>query len=626
MPFINFKANVFNSLFSNRPYRKFKEYRKYVEPIESLPDTSLEVFTFNGGSIGKIYTNVEKPILQKIKFTIDDFGSRDFEIHLSELPDFPLINFSQIIFSIDKEKVFGGYIYDLPEVGNTKEKAYIIKGFGFKKRLEEVTIQTKENYNIQSISFNGSTNVCSYYTTQNLDLSKVEMGCKIFVSNSENKINDGLYTIIGLSSNRIDIYTPFAVNQSIIIGEIKVLPLTWSESSKLVSEVLTHIIANFGLGSFGLPLKYNPLLIEETIGITIGGVIDFNKLTLLKTVQALQNILGNEYKIFIDANGFWNLKKLNSEIKGVFNIGFNVNDFELKLDYDKIRNVITVLRAGTKTESGNSVIGAIGNPQEDVATSISKYGRKEEKIELPSYFSDEACQLIANQTLSVKKEPRFQSKIKKAFLKNYEFGNYKIITTRDNQKEIINECDSLTDWNFNSIPTFLDANILMTGAKSIRIEIDTINNSQYFDLDLINFNLSQKQKINIWIRSNKLGNLLEIGFIGNNDSKIFNISFDSINQFIFFSFEIKDMISTFLNKIRFYVKNISELTYINLDEISLSYFGEKHIINPLKLATYNISNSEKFVDLDLGLETDKLEDFLNGIKASKENQSLYLNK
>lgn len=625
MPFIDFNVNNFIGNFSQNIYRKPKKFKKYIEPIDEQPIGSLEISTMNGGTVGKIYTSVEKPILESIKFSVEKLGGKEFEFTLSELPEFPLNNFATILFKLDNEPVFGGYIYDTPENGTTKRQALKIKGFGHKKRLEETTIQTKENYQIASINFSNPN--LTFVSTTPLDLSNIQIGCKVFIEDVESDLNKGLFTITSFTSNSITVNSVFGTSQSIVKGKMKILPFVWSQSNSLVSDVLIYIIERFGTMANGTPLFYNPSLIDETTGIFIAGVIDFNKLSLLKCVQSLQSILGNEYQIFIDSQGFWNCKKKSEFVEGVLNVGFNLNDFELKLDYNKIKNVITVMRAGQKTESGNSVLGAIAEPQDDVSTSIAKYGRKEEKIEVPSFFSNEACQLIANQTLALKKEPRFEAKAKKLDLKNYPFGNYKIITSEDNQKLILHEFDSLINWTLNGLNCTLNNLILKTGSKSFKLLLDVIDNNNFIEYIFQNsISIIQKQYIEIYIRSNKIGNLAKLKLEGNNDFKEIDLSFSEINEFLFVQIDIKNMTSSFLNSFRITFQNLIEPTEIYIDEISLNYFGVKHLELPLVQANYTISNSNKSVDLDLGLESDKLEDFLAGVKASKDNQSLYLNR
>jgi hypothetical protein len=629
MPFIDTYKNFNIGNYRNRIFRRPIVFSQFVDSGDTAEDVGLSFTTSTGATLGKIFIDCQKPYLVSTKFTIEESGGRDFELILSELPPFPLENFTKITFSLGQTSVFTGYVYDSPDTGNTKRNPYSIKGFGMKKRLEEVTIQTDTNYNILTVTSSGTDRIYTFTTT--IDLTKVQAGCKVIISGCDTDSNNGIYGIDSTTSNTITVTAASTTSQPTAAGLAEILPLEWSGATNLISDVFIHLIQNWGTYSNSVPISYDAGRITQTFGKLIGGAVNFNKMKFSKAMETLNLLLGGDYYIGVDGEGYYFLNSKPTDILKTFFVGFDLNDFELKQDYDKIKNIITVYRARNKFEGGaGSKIGAIGLPLADSQTSIAKYGRKEDSIEVPGYFSDAACQLIADKALELNKDPRYQWKANNLILKNYQFGTYRVVSAEDLQKEIIMEFESLTDWTYTvGLDISLESDLIISGAKSFQLFVNNTDENSYFEYSYTTpIDFIQKNYLALYVRSTYIGEVLRLELTDDDGVTVetYSIVIDGVNQFLRISIDISNSNIINLKKIKFIIKNIpiDSNNYIYIDELSFYYFGVKLIESNLKLATYNISNDKKYVNLDFGRESDKLENFLAGLRNAKNNNNLYL--
>lgn len=128
-------------------YRNEWGHARTITIGESAPtdvtSTSVSISARFGGLLGRLRTDVEKPIVRSIKFQVDRRGSGDFEIVLSEIPEFDIPPFSIVQFKIGNT-TYGwhmGFVTQVEKPGTTPRDDYVIRGHGLRDQLESVSAE-----------------------------------------------------------------------------------------------------------------------------------------------------------------------------------------------------------------------------------------------------------------------------------------------------------------------------------------------------------------------------------------------------------------------------------------------------------------------------------------------------
>jgi hypothetical protein len=128
---------------SQRGYLRPEEFtsRTRNNPDISFPGISLE--SVNGALVGKIRTDVQKSIVESIRFTLDKTGCADFSMKLNALPSFPILPFSiiRINFSDTEFDWYAGVV-EVPDDQGTQRDFYEFKGRGMRSYLDELIANT----------------------------------------------------------------------------------------------------------------------------------------------------------------------------------------------------------------------------------------------------------------------------------------------------------------------------------------------------------------------------------------------------------------------------------------------------------------------------------------------------
>jgi hypothetical protein len=129
--------------------------RGYMRSAEWVPRditsegsfAEISIYTPSGVLMGKIRSDCQNSIIEKIEFTIDNHGCANFKLELNALPPFPMLPFSLITFKIGNTRYnwYSGEISYKDDEGLSNEDGYEFSGVGLRSYLK--TLKAKTTYN-----------------------------------------------------------------------------------------------------------------------------------------------------------------------------------------------------------------------------------------------------------------------------------------------------------------------------------------------------------------------------------------------------------------------------------------------------------------------------------------------
>jgi hypothetical protein len=161
--------------------------------------------------------------------------------------------------------------------------------------------------------------------------------------------------------------------------------------------------------------------------------------------------------------------------------GYDYQDTKPKLKSDKLTNKINIYKtaAGSQTVSYDSTVSD--------ADSIAKYDEKIQKLTIPSNMDSTTGQDIANYKISRWKDPKKTLQVKDLQIEDepFPFGSYGITSRHQDNTIVIDECNALTDWNYNLPGSSLtiDKTKVFSGRNAFRWEV-TAYNTDYIEYEL----------------------------------------------------------------------------------------------------------------------------------------------
>ena len=138
--------------FNQRSRRVWtRSYEWTPQPVSAadVSDVTITISTTSGNVLGRIRTDIEKPILQSITFTLDESGCADFTLRLNTLPTFEILPFSIVDVKIANTTFnwFSGVVTSVDEGGTRggvfrNNKPYEYRGFGRRRYIEQLRADT----------------------------------------------------------------------------------------------------------------------------------------------------------------------------------------------------------------------------------------------------------------------------------------------------------------------------------------------------------------------------------------------------------------------------------------------------------------------------------------------------
>ncbi len=592
------------------------------EPSPEVPSgyltPSISISTLTGGLLGAIPSGIQNTIINSIEYTNSERGSDEAVLILNQLPPFPLAVYSTISITVNGQPDYKGYMWKPFDPGNTKNETFKYEFYGLRKKYEKTPIETTQNFTISSITRPGGTTSRYNVTTTTAGINTNQMlaarGCTSDFNN--------LYSMItAVGSNWFEITNPVGVAQAGTGGDIRVLPAEWS-SSNLISLLFTQLVTTYGSG---LGIGYVPAKVIASTGSNTLGYVDFNGSTLQQAIEMLEKMTLGSYVMGVDRAGDYFFKPVPA-VNDVLNVGYNIHNFQLTRNFDKIINVVDVRRAKGHSEGGNGwVTASVGSD----ATSIAKYGRRspsEATITIPEYFSDDVADLIRDNTLATFKDPKYFCKIKGVRMtQQFDNGFYRFSSYPDIYSTIFDELDSLTGWTFGAnISRSIDTTTLVTGAGSFKLDLTSSSNGQSATKSGLSFAITGKKTLSFWIRGTRAGQFIQVSFTDGANTTSANVYISVPNEFYYFTLDISSSLVNTITSLSFNVSGVTSATTIYIDEISVECLGSLQIVMPFKKVKTYFRTNEFLQDLELGLQYDKLSEYMQGLQTQVSSHNLFL--
>lgn len=394
--------------------------------------------------LGSVYANVNNNIVNRFTFTNDQFGSKSFELKLTEQPSFPVQSNTLIQFGYENDIYFTGYISEYPTPGESQNGLYVYKGFGSIRYLDNTVFSGIKLGSITRVDKSGTDGI---YRISDASLSfNPQVNGYLVISDASQTNNNGIFKITAVHyiapEWHVTVNNTSTVNANPEIGLVKIYPPELCGTGDLVSDVIKYVCSSY-INEGGTFIKYQSSNIATTTGILTGGVLDFYNKTYYEIFQTLNKFIENVYTLGVDEYGNIFCKAYASTPIDKYFVGFNASEADIKLNLDGVKNYITVNRKkSTGTNQVGSERGFVPSQTSLVQESIGTYGRREWNVDLPGYYSDNVCQNIADRLFTIYSQPRYSIKIPNMDFKKYPIDNYSVVSSyNDNIITLINSCE-----------------------------------------------------------------------------------------------------------------------------------------------------------------------------------------
>ena len=376
------------------------------------------------------------------------------------------------------------------------------------------------------------------------------------------------------------------------------------------------------------PISYNASKIDGPSGVVLAFDIQLGKYSIAEVLKTLILMAqsGNNYYVWgVDGNGDFYFSQLDKTVTNkTFFIGFNCHDFKPKLNFNNIKNVITVTRKNTNsTNASGWVVGGVYND----LSSVKKYGRQELTYQVPGYFTDSDCNLVGNALINNLAEPEYSAQAAGIqawrdtdFLTN---GIYRFIMPKMERltyTEILNDLDAHTDFTISGAGDLAkanDTNIFMWANGSVKFTMQNAIN-QIAQMTILSKGFIKK--ISFYIRADYISFMIKygIGDIAWNE----NVNYASVpivNKFIRIQWDVSALNIREINKFGIQiVANYSQVINIWIDRLTVELAGHKTYYIPLKRASYKFSPDKSEVQAQFGGLPPSLVEYVAGLQEANE--------
>jgi hypothetical protein len=133
---------------SSRVWGRSYQYTPAAVSQADVGDLTITISSTSGAILGRIRTDIEKPVLHSIEFTNDENGCADFVLRLARLPEFEILPFAIVDVNISNTSFnwFSGVITYVDEAGTRggafadpeKNSPYEYRGFGLRQYIDDL--------------------------------------------------------------------------------------------------------------------------------------------------------------------------------------------------------------------------------------------------------------------------------------------------------------------------------------------------------------------------------------------------------------------------------------------------------------------------------------------------------
>ena len=132
-------------LRSQRGWTRPEVYEPLPTSEGDVGEITITISSVSGAVLGRIRTDIEKPIFHSLDFTNDENGCADFTLRLARLPDFEILPFSLVEVNVANapENQYCGVITFLDEAGTRggvfeagRNRPFEYRGYGLRRYLD----------------------------------------------------------------------------------------------------------------------------------------------------------------------------------------------------------------------------------------------------------------------------------------------------------------------------------------------------------------------------------------------------------------------------------------------------------------------------------------------------------
>lgn len=249
---------------------------------------------------------------------------------------------------------------------------------------------------------------------------------------------------------------------------------------------------------------------DNTTGVLHQADIQFGKDGSDKVIESLATMANAEAGV--NGKGKFFFQVITSDIKKVFFVGYNIQDFKPTKDVEDVKNSIVVRRnqASGSGESGWTVASV-----ENDDSSIAKYGFRELTVKVPGFFDQQDADVIAANVLADRSEPKFTVSTKFKVIDHNDIlqrGLYRFVAPLSIYEVDISECDDLTGWTTQGagdLALSTETSDILSGAGALKMLWSSANGDRAeFTPDSV---IKRATSIRLYIKSAQAGSYLTIG-------------------------------------------------------------------------------------------------------------------
>lgn len=525
-------------------------YELTPQAAADVGDITITISSVSGAVLGEIRTDIQRPILNSLEFTLDESGCADFTLKLAKLPNFEILPYSILDVTIanDADFKYSGVVTFADEAGtrggsfeSTRNRPFEFRGFGLRKYMENL----RADVDFASL----------------LDVGEVAR--QLF--------------------------------RNYVVGVDEVAPFS--------------------------PIRYSESKINSNTGVVLANTVELGKFSLRQVFDTLSQMASARWGV--DGEGQTFFEQSTDVPVRTFAIGYRLNNFEPKLNYDTIKNAIIVQRQeGRASGAAGWAVAGIYN---DTA-SVRKYGRNELVYQIPGFFDDSDADIIGEALRDSLSEPKFSCELEGIqVLSEIDYlrrGTYRFIMPLAEYRETIADIDSASDFS-------------IVGAGDLTVENDTTFGNYVFadggvkltfqnaanqraELDVLAEGIIKQ--IRFYVKTTVPGALLTVG-VGENqwDEYTTDIDVQVRDEFIPFVWDVSELNLRRIQKFAVKVKaNQSQSVNMWIDKLDVIYRGHQTYKMELKRVTYTFSPQGSFMNAEFGEIPKRISDYVTGLLATSQ--------
>lgn len=365
------------------------------------------------------------------------------------------------------------------------------------------------------------------------------------------------------------------------------------------------------------PIGYNESKIFGLTGVVNATDINLGNYPLSKILDTFS--LMGAFDWSVDGDGDFSWQPKSGAVRQTWFIGYSVNDFQPKDNFDAIKNAIFIQRQ-EGLSGGGSGWAAAGLFVDQ--SSIHKYGRNEETIQVPGYFGEDDIATIGNARLAGAKDPQTSAMLNgfevfgaEQFIRN---GNYRIISPLNEYTKTEQDVDSAALWSLSGggdLSKFDDNQIYVFANGGVRFEFTHALNAK------AQINLAAKgiiKTIEFYLRANQAGSYLTIGIGKTNASEYtFKPDIPLTGKFFRVLWDVSEFNLTEINKFAMTIdQDFDTVHKFWIDKIDFTYSGNETFILKKTRAKYKFSPGLSVVNVEFGPMPKRMDEYVAGLQAT----------